>query len=146
MYQQAIHQYLQQHGFGEFCPKAVLFDMDGVLYNSMPNHAYSWHTSMEEYGLVMPPEDAYLYEGMRGVETIKLLCEKQWGRIISDEEGAVEDYLAFLKLGNSMAPADLLATAKVDPLDAETYQRALDFFGNLVDAYELEVDAKLSKD
>ena len=58
----------------------------------------------------------------------------------------MEDYLAFLKLGNSMAPADLLATAKVDPLDAETYQRALDFFGNLVDAYEREVDAKLSKD
>ena len=34
-----INQYLKEHGFGEFCPKAVLFDMDGVLYNSMPNHA-----------------------------------------------------------------------------------------------------------
>ncbi|MGN0221085.1 MAG: HAD family hydrolase [Prevotella sp.] len=88
MYQQAIQQYLQQHGFGEFCPKAVLFDMDGVLYDSMPNHAHSWHTAMERYGLVMPPEDAYLYEGMRGVETIKLLCKEQWGRTVSDEESA----------------------------------------------------------
>ena len=88
MYQQAIDQYLQQHGFGEFCPKAVLFDMDGVLYDSMPNDARSWHTAMEEEGLVMPPEDAYLYEGMRGVETIQLLCREQWGRAISDEEAA----------------------------------------------------------
>ena len=88
MYQEAIHQYLQQHGFGEFCPKAVLFDMDGVLYDSMPNHSYSWHHAMEDYGLEMSPEDAYLYEGMRGVETIKLVCKEQWNRTISDEESA----------------------------------------------------------
>ena len=111
MYQQAIHQYLQQHGFGEFCPKAVLFDMDGVLYNSMPNHAYSWHTSMEEYGLVMPPEDAYLYEGMRGVETIKLLCEKQWGRIISDEEAA-QMYARKSAVYASCPPAEVMKGVK----------------------------------
>ena len=36
----------------------VLFDMDGVLYDSMPNHAKSWHVSMAEFGLDMTPEDA----------------------------------------------------------------------------------------
>lgn len=68
--------------------KAVLFDMDGVIYNSMPNHAKSWHEAMATFGLDMAPEEAYLYEGMRGVETIKLLARRQWHRELSDEEAA----------------------------------------------------------
>jgi len=84
----AIDLYLKKHGFGQFRPRAVLFDMDGVIYNSMPNHAKSWHESMATFGLDMPPEGAYLYEGMRGVETIKLLARKQWNRELSDEEAA----------------------------------------------------------
>ena len=34
-----IQSYIQKHGFESFAPKTVLFDMDGVLYNSMGNHA-----------------------------------------------------------------------------------------------------------
>ncbi len=81
-----IAQYLQKHGFGHFCPKAVLFDMDGVLFNSMPLHATSWHRSMASFGLDMAKRDAYRYEGMRGVETIKLLARQQWHRELSDDE------------------------------------------------------------
>lgn len=81
-----IQRYIERHGFGTFAPKAVLFDMDGVLYDSMPNHAYSWHNSMEKFGIEMDEADAYKYEGMRGVETIKKMCREQWGRDISDEE------------------------------------------------------------
>lgn len=86
MYSIAIEQYKKKYSFTAFRPKAALFDMDGVLYNSMPNHAYSWHTSMASFGIEMPESDAYKYEGMRGVETIKLMCRQQWGREISDEE------------------------------------------------------------
>lgn len=86
MYEKEIEKYLERHGFGTFSPKAVLFDMDGVLYDSMPNHAYSWHKSMAALGITMPPEDAYKYEGMRGVETIKLMARQQWGRELTDEE------------------------------------------------------------
>lgn len=86
MYEREIEQYKQKFGFGVFRPKAVLFDMDGVLYDSMPNHAYSWHTSMAEFGVAMSEAEAYRYEGMRGVETIKLICKRQWGRDITDEE------------------------------------------------------------
>ncbi|MBQ5548162.1 MAG: HAD-IA family hydrolase [Prevotella sp.] len=84
--EQAINRYLTSHGFGQFCPKAVLFDMDGVIYDSMPNHAVSWHDSMATFGLEMPYDGAYRYEGMRGVETIKQLARQQWGRELSDEE------------------------------------------------------------
>ena len=86
MYEKEINQYLQKHGFGAFCPKAVLFDMDGVLFDSMPTHAYSWHTSMASFGIDMDEAEAYKYEGMRGVETIKLKAREQWHREISDDE------------------------------------------------------------
>lgn len=86
MFEKEIKEYLERHGFEAFKPKAVLFDMDGVLYDSMPNHAISWHKSMEKFGLDMKPEDAYQYEGMRGVETIKLLARQQWNKELSDEE------------------------------------------------------------
>lgn len=86
MYRTEIDNYLRKTGFREFMPKAALFDMDGVLYNSMPNHAYSWHTSMASFGIEMSEADAYAHEGMRGVETIKKIVKEQKGIEISDEE------------------------------------------------------------
>ncbi|MCD8297228.1 MAG: HAD hydrolase-like protein [Prevotella sp.] len=88
MYDKEIRQYMERNGFEAFAPKAVLFDMDGVLYNSMPNHAVSWHKSMAKFGLDIAPDEAYLYEGMRGVETIKLLARSQWHKELSDEEAS----------------------------------------------------------
>ena len=72
-----VNEYAMSHGLETFRPRAVLFDMDGVLFDSMPNHARSWHESMATFGLDMAPEEAYTYEGMRGVETIKLLARQQ---------------------------------------------------------------------
>ena len=80
--------YLLKHGYNECRPKVALFDMDGVLYDSMPNHAKAWRESMASYGLDMSEEDAYAFEGMRGFETIKIVAGKQWGREISDDESA----------------------------------------------------------
>lgn len=57
-------------------------------------------------------------------------------RINSNEQGAVDDYLSFLKLGGSAAPVDLLSVAGIDPLSEDTYIYALDYFGSLVDEYE----------
>ena len=82
----AIKQYLESHGFGLFEPKAVLFDMDGVLYNSMPHHAIAWVQAMEENKIPMSETDAYLYEGMRGVETITKLAWERTNRKLSIEE------------------------------------------------------------
>lgn len=80
-----INNYLNRFGFKCFNPKAVLFDMDGVLYDSMPNHAYSWRTSMARFGINMSEDEAYRFEGMRGVETIKIVVKRQNGVDISDE-------------------------------------------------------------
>lgn len=86
MYEKNITNYLSATGFTKVDLRAALFDMDGVLYNSMPNHAISWHRAMDKFGIKMAPEEAYLYEGMRGVETIQLLSRQQWGREITEEE------------------------------------------------------------
>lgn len=86
MFQNFISHYLATTGYLDFQPKAVMFDMDGVIYDSMPYHARSWHTAMQSIGIEMPPEDAYRYEGMRGVETIQLLFSQQRNENISEEE------------------------------------------------------------
>lgn len=85
-FEEPIRQYLRRHDFGKFLPKAVLFDMDGVIYNSMPHHAIAWQESMARFGIHMTRHEAYLYEGMRGVETIRLQVRKQKGIDISMEE------------------------------------------------------------
>lgn len=66
--------------------KVALFDMDGVLYDSMGYHAISWKESMAEYGLHMTEQDAYRCEGMRGVETIRLISQREGENNISEEE------------------------------------------------------------
>ena len=81
-----IKQYLKEHGFGHFCPKAVLFDMDGVLYDSMPLHAIAWQESMKKFGIHMTTADAYATEGARGIDTIRLFVKQQQSKDISLEE------------------------------------------------------------
>ena len=82
---EAIENYLRKHGFENFEPKAVLFDMDGVLYNSMPNHAVAWQRSMAVFGLHMTEADAYASEGARGIDTIRQMARQQWGEDITPE-------------------------------------------------------------
>ena len=81
----SIRQYLERHGFGNFSPKAVLFDMDGVLYDSMPHHAIAWQESMKRFGIDMTEADAYATEGARGIDTIRQIATRQ-GKEVSLEE------------------------------------------------------------
>jgi len=86
MYALAIKKYLEKHGFEALSPKAVLFDMDGVLYDSMPNHAIAWQQSMAQFGIHMTADDAYATEGARGVDTIRQMVLRQQGRDIDEAE------------------------------------------------------------
>ena len=86
MYQLAIKKYLEEHGFEVLYPKVVLFDMDGVLYDSMPNHSIAWQESMAKCGITMTADDAYATEGARGVDTIRQMVRLQQHRDISEEE------------------------------------------------------------
>ena len=66
--------------------KAVFFDMDGVLYDSMPNHVQSWCESLSEWGLKAEPEDIYLLEGRTGAATVDIFVNLNWGRDATLEE------------------------------------------------------------
>ena len=81
-----ISQYLKRTAFEQWCPKAVLFDMDGVLINSMPNHAVAWQRSMATFGIRMTAADAYATEGARAIDTIRQMVKRQQGRDISLDE------------------------------------------------------------
>ena len=84
-YPLSIINYIEKHGFERFEPKAVLFDMDGVLYDSMPHHAIAWQRSMATFGIHMTEADAYATEGARGIDTIRHMVLRQKGEEITLE-------------------------------------------------------------
>jgi HAD superfamily hydrolase (TIGR01509 family) len=78
--------FLRKHNYTRFDLKAVLFDMDGVLYDSMPAHAKSWKQTMDEIGINNSPEEFYFHEGRTGESTINILFQRELGRKASKEE------------------------------------------------------------
>lgn len=104
---EAINKYMKKHGLREYKPKAVLFDMDGVLYDSMKYHAIAWHEAMKKFGINMPELDAYKYEGMRGVEAIAIMCREQWGRTIPESE-AQEMYMEKSRIFHTLTSAEIM--------------------------------------
>ncbi len=66
-------------------PKAVLFDMDGVLYDSMPGHAKAWKKMCDDSGIDCTPDEFFAYEGRTGASTINLLFERQFGHGADEE-------------------------------------------------------------
>ncbi|MDR0938271.1 MAG: HAD-IA family hydrolase [Mediterranea sp.] len=66
--------------------KAVLFDMDGVLFNSMPYHAEAWHKVMTAHGFDFSREEAYLHEGRTGSGTINIIFRRELGRDATEQE------------------------------------------------------------
>ncbi len=82
----ALKTFAKRHGIEELKFRGVCFDMDGVLYDSMPAHSRSWQETAQEFGLTMSEEDCYLFEGQTGVHSINLLYQRAFGRDASSEE------------------------------------------------------------
>lgn len=60
-------------------PRLVLFDMDGVLVDSMPIHDRAWRATADKFGLEYGPGEFFRAEGMKGRDTIILLHRKTYG-------------------------------------------------------------------
>lgn len=85
MFEKSIARYLEKHGHSNIQLKAVLFDMDGVLFNSMPYHADAWHKTMERHGLHLSREEAYMHEGRTGAATVNIVYQRQFGKEATPE-------------------------------------------------------------
>ena len=51
--------------------KAVLFDMDGVIVDSMPYHFISWFEAMRKYNVRIAPSDIFAMEGAKWDKVIR---------------------------------------------------------------------------
>lgn len=83
--QQAIEIYQQRNSI-EFAPKAVLFDMDGVLYNSMIYHTKAWGETMRAEGVDCSDDEFYEHEGRTGFSTINIYYNRAFNRDATPEE------------------------------------------------------------
>ena len=84
-YTKAIENYKQLHGHSAMQLRAVLFDMDGVLFDSMPYHADAWSKVMTDAGFNFSKEDVYMNEGRTGADTINTASLAQFGKPATQE-------------------------------------------------------------
>ena len=66
--------------------RAYFFDMDGVLFDSMPNHAIAWEEVMKQHDLPFTARDCYLNEGRTGESVIREAMWKAHHRDATAEE------------------------------------------------------------
>ncbi|OYT63271.1 HAD family hydrolase [Methanosarcinales archaeon ex4484_138] len=68
--------------------KAIIFDMDGVLTDSMPAHALAWQKTFQEIEIKIEPMEIYLIEGSNHsgiVETILKSHNRKYSKEIATE-------------------------------------------------------------
>ena len=66
--------------------RAYFFDMDGVLFDSMPRHAIAWEEVMKRHGLPFTARDCYINEGRTGESVIREAFQNVLGRDATPEE------------------------------------------------------------
>ena len=75
--------------------------------------------------------DFYVYKYAIGLSCATMIVDG----ILSHQEGALENYLNFLKTGGSMHPADELKVAGVDVFSEDVYESAITSFNNSIDSF-----------
>ena len=83
---QPISEFIKQKSYPQFSLKAVFFDMDGVLFDSMPTHAEAWVQAIRNLGLEFTHYEAYMQEGRTGQSTIDGVFQRELGRDATEAE------------------------------------------------------------
>lgn len=86
MFSEAIQKFIDKNSFAGFELKAVFFDMDGVLFDSMPKHARAWTNAMNDIGIYFTEYEAYMNEGRTGHSTIDGAFNRDYNRDATEEE------------------------------------------------------------
>lgn len=85
--------------------RAFFFDMDGILFNSMPKHAKAWVEVMQAHGFDFTEEICYLNEGRTGTDVINEYFEEYENREASEDE-VWEIYEEKARLFREMGPTE----------------------------------------
>lgn len=81
-----IVNFLKEKGYPGLRLRAMLFDMDGVLFDSMKNHTLAWYKAISDVGIACERDEFYQYEGATGRWTINHLFQRAFNRKATDEE------------------------------------------------------------
>lgn len=79
MFEECVRKFIEERNLAYMDCKAALIDMDGVLYDSMPNHTEAWYRTISAIGIACRREEFYLYEGMTRRQSINLLFNRAYG-------------------------------------------------------------------
>ncbi len=85
--------------------KAIIFDCDGTLVDSMPVHFVAWHETMSRYGIAFPEDRFYSLGGMPSDRIIQMLANEQ-GITLDAVSVANEKELAFLDRIDLLIPIE----------------------------------------
>ena len=86
MFLPEIEKFIIDKKYPDFKPKAIFFDMDGVLFDSMKSHATAWVQALHKMGLPFTEYEAYMNEGRTGASTIDGVFVQVHGRTATDKE------------------------------------------------------------
>lgn len=86
MFSSAVQKFLKEKNYPDFNPKAIFFDMDGVLFDSMKYHATAWVQALQEVEIPFTHYEAYMNEGRTGHSTIDGVFNRTYGRDATEEE------------------------------------------------------------
>jgi HAD superfamily hydrolase (TIGR01509 family) len=81
-----LEKFIKLKKYPKFQPKAIFFDMDGVLFDSMKYHVSAWVQAMIETGLPFTENEGYMNEGRTGSSTIDGVFTRFYGRTATEEE------------------------------------------------------------
>lgn len=88
---------------------AFFFDMDGVLFDSMPNHIAAWSETLAKYGIPFTARDCYLNEGRTSRDVIMLLAERHHVTVVEDQLEQIyhEKTAAYRRIGGGKPMKDM---------------------------------------
>jgi HAD superfamily hydrolase (TIGR01509 family) len=86
MYRNKIESFITQQQYPGFNPKAIFFDMDGVLFDSMKFHSLAWESAMNDVNIPFTRYEAYMNEGRTGHSTIDDAFMRHLNRTATEEE------------------------------------------------------------
>src|SRR5512136_1713509 len=98
---------LQKHIHHSSHPRAIIFDCDGTLADTMPLHWRAWQTLIRKHGIQLSEERFYALGGVPSRDILAVLKQEQ-GLSLDPATVAREKEQAYLDLLAHVAPIELV--------------------------------------